>query len=158
MLGKLRLANRLELSVGIGFTLIGFFIGSLLIRSTLNNKINLESPQEVSEPAPKPYVSEVSPSRETPIQQTRKKKMLTKHKIRIYPLLPLLPMMNSVVCLRKRRIAWFGKMHILKLLISSRKGMHATDLHAHSFYACFYTLMTWVKGHACLFLLWFVLR
>jgi hypothetical protein len=54
MLGKLRLANRLELSVGIGFTLIGFFIGSLLIRSTLNNKINLESPQEVSEPAPKP--------------------------------------------------------------------------------------------------------
>jgi hypothetical protein len=50
MLGKLRLANRLELSVGIGFTLIGFFIGSLLIRNTLNNKINLESPQEVSEP------------------------------------------------------------------------------------------------------------
>ena len=66
MLGKLRLANRLELSVGIGFTLIGFFVGSLLIRNTLNNKINLESPEEVSEPVPKPYVSEVSPSRETP--------------------------------------------------------------------------------------------
>jgi hypothetical protein len=66
MLGKFRLANRLELSVGIGFTLIGFFVGSLLIRSTLNNKINLESSQEVSEPVPNPYVSEVSPSRENP--------------------------------------------------------------------------------------------
>lgn len=66
MLGKFRLANRLELSIGIGFTLIGFFVGSLLIRSTLNNKINLESPQEVIEPVPKPYVSEVSPSRKSP--------------------------------------------------------------------------------------------
>ena len=53
--------TRLELLIGIGFSLIGFTIGSLLIGNTLNSKIQLDSPKEISEPAYKPYFSELSP-------------------------------------------------------------------------------------------------
>ena len=35
--------------------------------------------------------------------------------------------MNLQVCLRKRKIASYGRMHILRLLISSRKVIPATD-------------------------------
>ena len=48
MLKRLRPANKMELLVGIGFSLLGFSIGSLLIGKTLNSKIQLDSPKEVS--------------------------------------------------------------------------------------------------------------
>ena len=44
---KLRPLKKLELLVGIGFSLIGFFIGSLLMGNTLNSKIQLDSPKEI---------------------------------------------------------------------------------------------------------------
>ena len=53
--------------------------------------------------------------------------MLIGCKIKMYQPYRPLPSMNLQVCLRKRRIALFGRMHILKLLISSSKEMHATD-------------------------------
>ena len=61
MLERLRLANKTELLVGIGFCLIGFSIGSLVIGNTLKNKIQLDSPQEVTQPESKPYLSDLSP-------------------------------------------------------------------------------------------------
>ena len=61
MLDRLRLANKTELLVGIGFCMIGFSIGSLVIGNTLKNKVQLDSPQEVTQPESKPYLSELSP-------------------------------------------------------------------------------------------------
>jgi len=46
---RLRPLKKLELLVGIGFSLIGFFIGSLLLGNTLNSKIQLDSPKEISD-------------------------------------------------------------------------------------------------------------
>ena len=66
MLKRLRPANKMELLVGIGFSLLGFSIGSLLIGKTLNSKIQLDSPNEVDKPASKPYWSELSPDCKAP--------------------------------------------------------------------------------------------
>ena len=63
---KLRPLKKLELVVGIGFSLIGFFIGSLLIGNTLNSKIQLDSPKEISDNDSRPYLSEKSPDIEIP--------------------------------------------------------------------------------------------
>ena len=63
---RLRSLKKPELLVGIGFSLIGFFIGSLLIGSSLNSKIQLDSPKEISDNDPKPYLSEISPDDEIP--------------------------------------------------------------------------------------------
>lgn len=65
MLKRLRPVKRLELLVGLGFSLIGFSIGSLLIGKTLNSKIHLDSPIEISEDESKPYLSELSPESES---------------------------------------------------------------------------------------------
>ena len=56
---------RLELLVGVGFSVVGFSIGSLLIGNILNSKIQLDSPKEISEPKFKPYFSEFSPGSES---------------------------------------------------------------------------------------------
>ncbi|MDA9761963.1 hypothetical protein N9C84_02720 [Desulfobacterales bacterium] len=83
---KLRPLKKLELVVGIGFSLIGFFIGSLLIGNTLNSKIQLDSPKEISDNDSRPYLSEKSPDIEIPnvsnpqvesVQQLRKKEQQT---------------------------------------------------------------------------------
>ena len=83
---KLRPLKKLELLVGIGFSLIGFFIGSLLIGNTLNSKIQLDSPKEISDNDSRPYLSEKSPDIEIPnvsnpqvesVQQLRKKEKQT---------------------------------------------------------------------------------
>jgi len=82
MLKRLRTVKRLELLVGIGFSLIGFSIGSLLIGNTLNSKTQLDPPSDISEYESKPYLSELSPDSESPnvskpqvesIEQLRKK-------------------------------------------------------------------------------------
>ena len=57
----LRSIKRLELLIGVSFSLIGFTIGSLLIENTLNSKIQLDSPKEISKPAYKPYFSKLPP-------------------------------------------------------------------------------------------------
>ena len=54
MLKRLRPANKIELLVGIGFSLVGFLMGSTLIRNTFNSEIYLDLPQEVTQPDPKP--------------------------------------------------------------------------------------------------------
>jgi hypothetical protein len=41
--------SKSELMIGIGFSLIGFFAGSTIIRNSYNNEIPFESPQEVKE-------------------------------------------------------------------------------------------------------------
>ena len=41
--------NKIELIIGIGFSLIGFFAGSTIIGNLYNNEMQLESPQEVTE-------------------------------------------------------------------------------------------------------------
>ena len=83
---KLRPLKKLELLVGIGFSLIGFFIGSLLMGNTLNSKIQLDSPKEISDNASRPYLSEIAPDSEIPnvsnpqvesVQQLRKKEQQT---------------------------------------------------------------------------------
>jgi hypothetical protein len=83
---KLRPLKKLELLVGIGFSLIGFFIGSLLIGNTLNSKIQLDSPKEISDNDSRPYLSEKSPDIEIPnvsnpqvesVKQLRKKEQQT---------------------------------------------------------------------------------
>ena len=83
---KLRPLKKLELVVGIGFSLIGFFIGSLLIGNTLNSKIQLDSPKEISDNDSRPYLSEKSPDIEIPnvsnpqvesVKQLRKKEQQT---------------------------------------------------------------------------------
>ena len=83
---KLRPLKKLELVVGIGFSLIGFFIGSLLIGNTLNSKIQLDSPKEISDNDSRPYLSEKSPDIEIPnvsnpqvesVKQLRKKEKQT---------------------------------------------------------------------------------
>ncbi|QNJ26532.1 hypothetical protein SynSYN20_02210 [Synechococcus sp. SYN20] len=83
---KLRQLKKLELVVGIGFSLIGFFIGSLLIGNTLNSKIQLDSPKEISDNDSRPYLSEKSPDIEIPnvpnpqvenVKQLRKKEKQT---------------------------------------------------------------------------------
>ena len=83
---KLRPLKKLELLVGIGFSLIGFFIGSLLIGNTLNSKIQLDSPMEISDNDSRPYLNEKSPDIEIPnvsnpqvesVQQLRKKEKQT---------------------------------------------------------------------------------
>ena len=83
---KLRPLKKLELVVGIGFSLIGFFIGSLLIGNTLNSKIQLDSPKEISDNDSRPYLSEIAPDSEIPnvsnpqvesVQQLRKKEQQT---------------------------------------------------------------------------------
>lgn len=58
MLKKLRSANRIELLVGTGFSLVGFLIGSTLIGHTFKSEIQLESPQEETQPDSKPYLAE----------------------------------------------------------------------------------------------------
>ena len=58
MLKKLRLANRIELLVGIAFSLVGFLIGSTLIGHAFKSEIRLESPQEETQPESKPYLAE----------------------------------------------------------------------------------------------------
>ena len=63
---RLRPLKKLELLVGIGFSLIGFLIGSLLIGNTLNSKIQLDSPKEISDNDSRPYLSEISPDSEIP--------------------------------------------------------------------------------------------
>ena len=82
MLKRLRTVKRLELLVGTSFSLIGFFIGSLLIGNTLNSKIQLDPSSDISEHESKPYLSELSPDSESPniskpqvesIEQLRKK-------------------------------------------------------------------------------------
>ena len=57
---KLRPLKNLELLVGVSFSLIGFFVGSLLIGNTLNSKIQLDSPEEISDNDSRPYLSETS--------------------------------------------------------------------------------------------------
>ena len=83
---KLRPLKKLELIVGIGFSLIGFFIGSLLMGNTLNSKIQLDSPKEISDNNSRPYLSEIAPDSEIPnvsnpqvesVQQLRKKEQQT---------------------------------------------------------------------------------
>ena len=83
---KLRPLKKLELLVGIGFSLIGFFIGSLLMGNTLNSKIQLDSPKEISDNNSRPYLSEIAPDSEIPnvsnpqvesVQQLRKKEKQT---------------------------------------------------------------------------------
>ena len=83
---KLRPLKKLELLVGIGFSLIGFFIGSLLMGNTLNSKIQLDSPKEISDNNSRPYLSEIAPDSEIPnvsnpqvesVQQLRKKDQQT---------------------------------------------------------------------------------
>ena len=83
---KLCPLKKLELLVGIGFSLIGFFTGSLLIGNTLNSKIQLDSPKEISENDSRPYLSEMSPDSEIPdvsnpqverVKQLRKKEKQT---------------------------------------------------------------------------------
>ena len=46
--------------------MIGFLIGSLLIGNTLNSKIQLDSPKEISDNDSRPYLSEISPDSEIP--------------------------------------------------------------------------------------------
>ena len=65
MLERFRPIKRLELFVGIGFFVVGFSIGSLLIGNTLNSKIQLDSPKEISKPKSKPYLSELFPGSES---------------------------------------------------------------------------------------------
>ena len=83
---KFRPLKKLELLVGIGFSLIGFFIGSLLMGNTLNSKIQLDSPKEISDNNSRPYLSEIAPDSEIPnvsnpqvesVQQLRKKEQQT---------------------------------------------------------------------------------
>ena len=83
---KLRPLKKLELLVGIGFSLIGFFIGSLLLGNTLNSKIQLDSPKEISNNDSRPYLSEISLDSEIPnasnpqvesVKQLRKKEQQT---------------------------------------------------------------------------------
>ena len=83
---KLRPLKKLELLVGISFSLVGFFIGSLLIGSSLNSEIQLDSPKEISDNDPRPYLSEKSPDIEIPnvsnpqvesVKQLRKKEQQT---------------------------------------------------------------------------------
>ncbi|MDB4638917.1 hypothetical protein OAE83_00285 [bacterium] len=83
---KLRPLKKLELLVGIGFSLIGFFIGSLLMGNTLNSKIQLDSPKVISDNNSRPYLSEIAPDSEIPnvsnpqvesVQQLRKKEQQT---------------------------------------------------------------------------------
>ena len=83
---KLRPLKKLELLVGIGFSLIGFFIGSLLLGNTLNSKIQLDSPKEISNNDSRPYLSEIAPDSEIPnasnpqvesVKQLRKKEQKT---------------------------------------------------------------------------------
>ena len=83
---RLRPLKKLELLVGIGFSLIGFFIGSLLLGNTLNSKIQLDSPKEISNNDSRPYLSEKSPDSEIPnasnpqvesVKQLRKKEQKT---------------------------------------------------------------------------------
>ena len=83
---RLRPLKKLELLVGIGFSLIGFFIGSLLLGNTLNSKIQLDSPKEISDNDTRPYLSEIAPDSKIPnvsnpqvesIQQLRKKEQQT---------------------------------------------------------------------------------
>ena len=83
---KLRPLKKLELLFGIGFSLIGFFIGSLLMGNTLNSKIQLDSPKEISDNDSRPYLSEIAPDSEIPnvsnpqvesVQQLRKKDQQT---------------------------------------------------------------------------------
>ena len=83
---RLRPLKKLELLVGIGFSLIGFLIGSLLIGNTLNSKIQLDSPKEISDNDSRPYLSEISPDSEIPnvsnpqvesVKQLRKKEKQT---------------------------------------------------------------------------------
>ena len=83
---SLRSLKKPELLVGIGFSLIGFFIGSLLIGSSLNSKIQLDSPKEISDNDSRPYLSEKSPDIEIPnfsnpqvesVKQLRKKEQQT---------------------------------------------------------------------------------
>ena len=78
--------KKLELLVGIGFSLIGFFIGSLLLGNTLNSKIQLDSPKEISDNDSRPYLSEIAPDSEISnvskpqvesVQQLRKKEQQT---------------------------------------------------------------------------------
>ena len=83
---RLRSLKKPELLVGIGFSLVGFFIGSLLIGSSLNSEIQLDSPKEISDNDPRPYLSEIAPDSEIPnvsnsqvesVQQLRKKEQQT---------------------------------------------------------------------------------
>lgn len=83
---RLRPLKKLELLVGIGFSLIGFLIGSLLIGNTLNSKIQLDSPKEISDNDSRPDLSEISPDSEIPnvsnpqvesVKQLRKKEKQT---------------------------------------------------------------------------------
>ena len=57
---KLRPLKNLELLVGVSFSLVGFFVGSLMIGNTLNSKIQLDSPEEISDNDSRPYLSETS--------------------------------------------------------------------------------------------------
>ena len=41
--------SKIELIIGVGFSLVGFFAGSTIIRNSYNNEIQLESLQEVTE-------------------------------------------------------------------------------------------------------------
>ena len=86
MLERFRPIKRLELFVGIGFSVVGFSIGSLLIGNTLNSKIQLDSPKEISDNDSRPYLSEIVPDSEIPnvsnpqvesVQQLRKKEQQT---------------------------------------------------------------------------------
>ena len=83
---RLRSLKKLELLVGISFSLVGFFIGSLLIGNILNSKIQLDSPREISDNDSRPYLSEIAPDSEIPnvsnsqvesVQQLRKKEQQT---------------------------------------------------------------------------------
>ena len=83
---RLRPLKKLELLVGIGFSLIGFFIGSLLLGNTLNSKIQLDSPKEISDNDSRHYLSEIAPESEIPnvsnpqvesVKQLRKKEQKT---------------------------------------------------------------------------------
>ena len=71
MLKTLRSTKRIELLVGIGFSCIGFLIGSTLIGHTFKSKIQLESPREVTQPESKPYLAESFLDQENPISAVK---------------------------------------------------------------------------------------
>lgn len=67
MLERFRSTRGIEWSVGIGFSFIGFLIGSHFIGNTLNGqKIDLELPKEITETESAPYLGEVTPERQVP--------------------------------------------------------------------------------------------
>ncbi len=58
MYKNLRSVNRVDLLVGILFALMGFLIGTSLLKNKLNNEIKLNPPEETSDSESRPYLGE----------------------------------------------------------------------------------------------------